>query len=339
MKKYFLGSNFLLAGFFATSVVAEEISIPEANPNWFSIGPRFGLNINGRFKHLGNATSQPGPATGGSTDRTYDDGYVKADSSGNSGGLTWNWGYNNASQVQGDNLAFHSTSSSKNGQLENDGDPQLGFDLAYGRRLGKILNGSWGMEAAFDFTTTSIRDNRSLNGNGTLITDTYPLGGTMPDQPPYFGSFNGPGALIGSNPNRTTSADPFVVDGRRKLDATLYSLRLGPYLEFPIVKRLSARLTGGLALAMADSKFSFHDTIIFDSGRSANRSGSSSGTDFLVGGYFGGELSYAITSRVDLFAGAQYEYLGAFSRSAAGEQAQLDLSAGVYVNVGARFNF
>ena len=38
----------------------------------------------------------------------YSDGYVLADSS--SGAKTWNWGYDNASQVQGDTLTLHGVS-------------------------------------------------------------------------------------------------------------------------------------------------------------------------------------------------------------------------------------
>jgi hypothetical protein len=37
----------------------------------------------------------------------YDDGFVFVDSSGNAGGFTWFWGYQNASQIQGDFLVFH----------------------------------------------------------------------------------------------------------------------------------------------------------------------------------------------------------------------------------------
>lgn len=56
------------------------------------------------------AQSDSGPATGGGINRSYDDGYVDVDSSGDNLGFTWNWGYQNSSQVQGGFLIFHGES-------------------------------------------------------------------------------------------------------------------------------------------------------------------------------------------------------------------------------------
>ena len=53
--------------------------------------------------------SDPGPPTGHAVNRTYDDGYVLVDSTGNSFGLTWNWGYLDTSQyfAASDTYHFH----------------------------------------------------------------------------------------------------------------------------------------------------------------------------------------------------------------------------------------
>ena len=313
-----------------------------SDPNWFSIGPRFGFNNSVRFKQLGNipSSSAPGPATGGATDRTYDDGYVKVDSSGNLGGQTWNWGYNNGTQVQGDTLNFHSASSAMNAQSEKSDDPQLGFELAYGRRLGKVSeHGSWGLMAAFNFTDFSIRDGRNISGNGSLITDSYALGGTVPPEPPYSHGATGFGPIIGDSPNRTVSADAVTITGTRKLEAQLYGLRLGPYLDLPITRRFSGRLEGGLSLALVDSTFSVNETLSFAGGSVVSRVGSASKTDVLAGGYIGGDLSYTLTQRTSVFTGAQYQYLGTFSQTVAGEKAELDLAGGIYLTFGLRFGF
>lgn len=53
----------------------------------------------------------PGPATGDGINRDYDDGYVYVDSTGDGGGVTSYWGYDNSSQVQGNVLVFHSEST------------------------------------------------------------------------------------------------------------------------------------------------------------------------------------------------------------------------------------
>jgi hypothetical protein len=341
MKNYFPGWMLLAAASFAaTNVIAQQTAT--SDPNWISLSPYLGFNISARFKHLGNVSpaSQPGPTAGGGVDRTYDDGFVRVDSSGNQGGLTWFWGYNNASQVQGDTLRMHSgASASANGALEKGNDPQMGFELAYGRRLGEVLRGHWGLEAAFGFTDISIRDNRSLTGTGLLATDAYSLGGIVPPQAPYSGSFSGPGPLIGDAPTRTAASTSLLVTGKRTLDAQLYGLRLGPYFELPITKRFAARLGAGLAVAVVSSDFSFNETAAFASGPSVSRSGSNSNNDILAGGYFSGQLSYAVTERTSFFAGAQYQYLGKSSQSAAGGAAVLDLSHGIFVTLGVRLSF
>lgn len=52
--------------------------------------------------------NSPGPATGGVIDRFYDDGFVRVDAAGNPGGYTWFWGYQDAAQIQGSFISFHS---------------------------------------------------------------------------------------------------------------------------------------------------------------------------------------------------------------------------------------
>jgi len=57
---------------------------------------------------IASAQCDPGPATGGGIDRCYDDGFVRVDVSGNAGGYTWYWGYQNSSQNQIGFILFHS---------------------------------------------------------------------------------------------------------------------------------------------------------------------------------------------------------------------------------------
>jgi len=92
-------------------------------------------------------------------------------------------------------------------------------------------------------------------------------------------------------------------------------------------------------MAVADTKYSFNETITIGSGRVVNNAGSSSGAEFQAGGYLEGKLLFALTRRTSLFAGAQYEYLGSFSRTAGNEQAQLDMSNAVSVLFGVQWSF
>ncbi|HTX22901.1 MAG TPA: hypothetical protein VMD27_13715 [Candidatus Aquilonibacter sp.] len=340
MKKSWIALALALTASLSAPKLHAQITTPDnPDPNWISFGPQLGFNIKARFNHVGNVNPMsPGPATGGDVDRTYDDGFVHVDSSGDAGGQTWNWGYQNDSQVQGNTLVMHSVSTA-DGSLGKNADLPDGFDLAFGRRLGTVRGIKWGAQAAFDFTHISIWDDDPFSGSATLISDAFSLGGTTPPQAPYSGSFNGPGPLLGDTPTRTTASETVAVTGERKLDAQVYALRLGPYFEFPLGERCLGRLGGGLALAVADTRYSFNETISYGGGKVVNNTASGSGAEFNAGGYLEGKLSFDVTSCTSFFAGAQYEYLGTFSCNAGGEQAQLKMGNTVYVLFGLQMSF
>lgn len=312
-------------------------NVPADGGNWISFGPQFGLNLSTSFQHFGNSAA--GPATGGGLNRTYDDGFVRLDSSGNGGGLTWNWGYQNASQVSGSTLTMHSeASAARNFSGQND-DPHGGIDLAFGHRFGEAPGGEWGWQGAFDYTFVSVHNNSSLAGAATLISDAYDLGVVIAPTAPYSGSFNGPGPLLGDSPTRTTTLDTLLITGQRALDANVYAFRTGPYYEFHFGKHWSGRLGGGLALGVADMDFSYSETRTFASGPVLNQTGSGSELAVQAGGYLEAKVLYALNDRMSLFGGAQWEYLGTFSQTAGRTQAQLDMSSAVNVVCGVQWKF
>lgn len=106
-----------------------------------------------------------------------------------------------------------------------------------------------------------------------------------------------------------------------------------------IGKRWSARLGGGLALGLANLSYTYNENISFSGAASFNRAGSTSGADFHAGAYAEGKLIFSVTAETSVFAGAQYEYLGTFSRNTGGEQAQLDMGAAVFVLFGLQWSF
>jgi hypothetical protein len=170
--------------------------------NRFGLSYRPGFNISASFRRLGFFAPQtnPGPSTG-PADRFYDDGYVRPDS-GTAPGLTWFWGYENNSQVPGDNtIQYHSSSSPGTGSSDdNDGNPQQGIELSYDRYLGKVgKRASWGLGAAFNYNNVTIEDDSPVVSSVQQLTDTYGLGGVIPPEAPYNGTFAGPGPLIGDS--------------------------------------------------------------------------------------------------------------------------------------------
>jgi len=275
-------------------------------------------------------------------DRFYDDGFVRVDSAGDKGGLTWFWGYENASQLPGnDTIEMHAASAPARSVVKADDDPQLGFELSFSRRLGRIGLINWGLETAFGFSDLSIRNSQSLVGQATVLTDAYPLGGIVPPLPPYSGNFGGPAALIGDSPERRTEVIPggAIISGQRQLEGNLYTLRLGPYVEIPIWRRLSAQFGAGLSLAGVDSEFSFSERVTLVNIGSVSRGGRDSRADFLIGGYVGGQLGCEINERVGVFGGVAFQHLGNFKQHTAGKEAELDLGQSIFLSVGLRFVF
>lgn len=307
--------------------------------NHFGLDFRLGLNIKARFSYAAAAAVQPPPAAGG-VDHTYSDGFVRLDSSGDQGGQTWNWGYQNASQVPGNGTVLMHSPGGVTGASDRNDDPRLGFEVNYVRDLAHLGWGRVGVKLAFGYTDLNIHDSQPLNGNASLITDAYSLGSVTPPLAPYSGSFNGPGPVIGDTPSRTISSVPggVLITGNRQMDATLYDWRLGPFVELSLSQRLSCQVGGGLAVGLAQSTFSFSD-VTTTSGGTVQAAGSTRNTDALVGFYGEAGLAYEVVSAASFFAGAQFQYLGDFNQSVGGRNAQIDLKKSVFFVVGLQWRF
>jgi hypothetical protein len=321
-------------------------SEPKPLKNRFGLSYRPGFNISASFKGLGAfpAQTNPGPPTG-AADRFYDDGYVRPDS-GSSPGLTWFWGYENNSQVPGnDTIQYHSSSSQGTGASnDKDGDPQHGIELSYERYLGKVgKRANWGLGAAFSYNNVTIEDDRPAVSAVRQSTDTYALGGVIPPEAPYAGSFAGPGPLISDSPNRTFTTIPggARVTGEREFNADMFGVRLGPYIEVPLDRknRFNVSFSGGLALAVVSGEFSYRESTTIPGTGTVQSSGSGTDSEFLAGGYFGGTFSYAFNRSWNVFAGASYQYLPGYSQKVDGREVELDFSKSVFVNIGFGFSF
>jgi hypothetical protein len=315
------------------------------NPNRFSLGPRFGLNFKADFSRSGGAAagSNPGPATGGGIDRTYDDGYVRVDSSGNDGGLTWNWGYQNSGQVVGDTLQFHSTLTTSPSAISGaSDDPQMGLELTYQRVLGELGSrgkARWGFEAAFSYTDIGIRARRSQAITTSQITDTYALNGVLPPAAPYAGTFGGPGPLLSDSPTRTVGSATATLATQDELSGSLFGIRLGPFAELDLGKRWALNMSGGFVLAPTTLDYNFTDTTTPSGGSPVTTRGSTSETEVLYGAYASCLLNYAVTERWSLYGGGQFQYLTDFETTTAGHTARLDAGATFFGVFGVQFKF
>jgi hypothetical protein len=332
------------------------------SPNRLGAAFRMGLNLNVTFKGLGSfaKASNPGPATGGAINRTYDDGYNWVDISGNNHGAgfentTWNWGVANvASQITPSPnapqaVAMHSLSSSGTSAEYND-DPQIGFELTYNRELLRRDNWRGGLEAAFGYTDIELYDNRPLGFGINQLTDTYTVPASSSGQPlpssgsyagSYAGTVGGSNPVIGSIPSRVGSTLQGLIRGSRRFDADLYTLRFGPYVEVPVSEKVSVALSGGFALAYVRSDLDLRETVSVPGRSLSTLDDSSSHDDFLPGVYVAGTVSVSIAQDWAIFASAQFEDVGSYKHRSrvTGQEAVMDLSESVFVTLGISYSF
>jgi len=319
--------------------------------NQISLSARFGFNISARFKGLSSLPSPVSPTrrTPHGDAYNYDDGYVLTDNTGNFGGQTWYWGYDNSSkQISGNNILM-SRSSLAGGpsEVSLDDDPSYGAELVYRRLLWNKDRWFVGLELAGNYLNLSLSDSRALSAN--VMRTTYPFAftpGTTPPaaspDSPYQGSPEGPGFVISDTPGDPTIAPVpggAVVQGHRQFDADIWGLRLGPYVETPLGTKFRLSLSGGLAAGWLDGSASWNETASISGIQGATASGSGHADEMLWGFYVAGNISWQFAERWSAVAGVQYQYLNDFSHSFGGRQVEVNLSESIFATVGISFNF
>ena len=87
-------------------------------------------------------------------------------------------------------------------------------------------------------------------------------------------------------------------------------------------------------MAYLTSRFAYTETVTLPELDSVERSGSRSSDGWLVGGYLETRVSVAVSGRVSVFTGVQYQNLGEFTQETHGKRARLDLRQGLLVHGG-----
>lgn len=338
----------MMLGLGVTAAAAAE----GGGPGRFYLNGTLGYNIRAQFRNVGGFTTQTAPGgTAGNSDHFYDDGYNRVDGRGVNDGQTWFWGYGNASQVGAGTLAFNSsTSASDVNSTRHNRSPHPGLELGYARTLGNRDRWSWGLNAALGWMDLTFKDGQTLFGTLVRTTDTYATGATIVPPPPYNGDSAGPGPLISDVPARVVTIVPggAVITGNRQLEASLYSLRLGPELRLRLCRHASVALDAGLAVAVVNSEFQFSESVnipsigpVLQPGVLATQTRAGRGTTAggLVGGYAGANLQVDFNRQWSLSAGARYQNVGRFHQTVAGKGAEINLGKSLLLSAGLGYSF
>lgn len=324
--------------------------VAHADGDWtkrFRLGVISAFNVEAEFSlggGFGVSSADPGTPGVSGQNHTYDDGYVRLDDTGNAGGFTSNWGYQNASQYDSatQTFTFHGTTSySQEGSQATASDaPYYGIDLAYGGRVVDFARGALGWEFGFTYLPAKFEDSSPHNVTAERVTHRFNAPGIVPPQAPYNGGSSGLGVTIQDVAHETGSVSTSgVLTGSRSVDLDLMNFRFGPNLQWHLGGRWAASLGGGLAMGLATGEYSFNEQVEYASGGSAASSGRFSNTEWVLGGYAEALLYYHTNESAELYVGAQYMSLGDVTFNGDGRQARLKLGNGLMIAAGIHWIF
>lgn len=309
----------ILAGGMLCTAQAENNSLWRAGAGYRNL-----FNVDVSFESRRASPAANNPST---TGRSYRDGFVGTDDTGNALDLTTFFGFQRESQVAGDSIGFRNARSrsigSDNDQWGN------GFEFTLARELTSARNVRVGIEGAFNYAYIDAN-----SGSRALSVDAFPLGGIIPPTAPYSGpQTSGPGVpVLGATPTTV----PLSVSSR--WNANIFGFRLGPYFDFPITECWSFQLGGGLAVGFVDSETRFEERAPAPFG-GFGRTQKGDDLQTLVGGYFSGQVNYQINDQWGVFTGMQFTGMQNYKQDVGDKRVKVDLSSSLSFILGVQFRF
>lgn len=296
----------------------------------------------GGIGHLDPA-NDPGPLTG-QVDRFYDNGYVRVDSSGNNGGLSWYWGLDDDQGVAPPSIDLYSYQAEADKYVRMDGDPDApGIGIKYLKPLRIKEATQLQLLLAARFAQFDFADNSRLSGRARLLKDSYYTNEIILPQVPYAGGFEGPGPLIDSEPfRRRVDVASFEAEtvGSRKLSGDLMALRLGITFERALNERTFVSLQFGYEALRIDGTLSYDETTTLSiNGHSGSASGSRSRSFTDAGAFFSGTVTRDLTERLTLEASFGFSDHDPFAIQDGRHSVRWDLAEMTDIAVGLGYRF
>jgi len=306
----------------------------------FRIGAMVGLNISANFSMKGQFNIPGNNAANG----IYDDGHVIPDPSNTQDDYTWNWGYNNASQVSGSSLIMHQSTSfssdSGSSATKEEGSAFVGFDMTYGGNLFYVGRARIGWDLGFGLLPINIKSSQSLSGTVSRDAFSFETGGiNMLGEPPgYQGGPTG-ASIHGARTPLSGDTVHGTVVGTQTLDVMLYTVRLGPSVYWDLNQYFGLSVGVGPAVGIVSGDYKY-DEIVSSGGGSARNQGRFGTTDLVYGGYVNATVIYHVPGEnADIYVGGQYMPMGDATFSSGGREARLNLGGQVYISAGINWAF
>ena len=342
-----------LAALTTPSFAAEDLDDSTDQSGWFiRLGGRISTGVKAQIRDTQVA---PTPTAG-----VYNDGFVLPDAGGSST-LTQNWGYQNAGQVQGNNLVFHRLDSvprvgDRTGLQDN---PQYGGELVGGFEFVRFDLGKrearFGFELGYSYSQFSVTDHATAKGSSPFTVDGYPLDALVPGSPinppgaPYAGSFigsaNSNNPLIGLNTSShtvTSVAGTSTLNSR--LESDFHTFRVGPWIEVPLSARVNLALSVGYATIYSAAHLTLDESVTYaDPAAQAFAPVPISGrylrSHWSPGAYAQLRATYRLTKHVGVYIGGDFQYNTGVTVTAPGREARFDFGKTYGAVVGVTYGF
>ncbi len=336
--------------FLITLAVMAGTVIAGAQSPWrFSFGPSAMVGLRTEFRGFGSYAAPALPPSGTNGSFVYLNGTVQVDSTGNVGGLTSFFSFQNDSQfvpgafgALGDGLRFDTITGFAGAGVVDESNVAAagGFDLSAYRSLGTVnipsaggRPATWGLRMGMQYNRVDVNNRNSIAQSITTITDTYNAGvGVVLPSAPYQGPFVG-GPFIplidvsGPNPPiRTVGTGTAVISGNRRLDIHIAATQFGTYLEIPVAKKIDVMVEGGVILALATGSYRYGSTVSLATLPNQSSGGSEQRTRFLPGFYTGLGLTYHLTENIGVMGSVRYQFMKEFNITANGSTAAVSFN-------------
>lgn len=326
--------------------------IPDEGTRYFRVGATVGLNIRSAFHETGQLLNN-------APEGIFLDGYVLNDQYNNAASSqTANFGFQNANQYNAPGapagtLTFHRVDNyvpEANG-ANSDAGPSAGFDLAYGGYLWRTGKIRVGLEFGFGLMPITVFDHETFTASASETAYSYTVGQPFLVTAPYYGSATTTGQLINSNPLQVQSSGnsltTAMISGTRRLDAILYSFRLGPSFHWDLNRNWAMSAGVGPVIGVIPAEYRYNEVVTTagngtTTGGTTTTSGSFFRSDFVWGGDFNATLYYHTRDQerdTDLFLSVQYMPLSSATFSDGGRTAKLNLEGQVYISAGVSWPF
>ena len=244
------------------------------------LGIRFRLAGRVQFNLKASFTDAQTPLSGAAG--RFADGYVLLGSNtststnagvvtANPGSSTWNWGYQRADQVAGNELTLTRYDQvPRVGALDgNGGNTTYGGEVwamyeLYSFRSFKKRTAHWGVEAGYGFTTFDASASGSVSGTATRRQSVYSLGGIVPPSPGYQGGYFGPvpggpvSPVIDFAPVRSSSVQAAGINSLNAAVSTVAQHQVGALGRVADHRSTDRRFGSWLLRDLCPGRFTLH---------------------------------------------------------------------------------